>query len=117
MDKNDGSASLVRSDALLDASLRVHATEVVEYILRGNGRRIVPKAIYLAAWEIQYALNRTSNAGHERRRSRTLRGLVRSFPVLLQQNHPFFHVFPLVISQFPGNAREAGALAESDDHL
>lgn len=50
-----------RSDALLDASLRVHATEVVEYILRGNGRRIVPKAIYLAAWEIQYALNRTSN--------------------------------------------------------
>ena len=51
----------VASDALLDASLRVHAKEIVEYILRGNGRRIVPKAIYLAAWEIQYALNRTSN--------------------------------------------------------
>jgi len=66
MDKNDGAASLVRSDALLDASLRVHAKEIVEYILRGNGRRIVPKAIYLAAWEIQYALNRTSNESMKR---------------------------------------------------
>jgi len=46
----------------LDASFRVHATEIAEYVLRGNGRRIVPKAIYRAAWEIQYALNRTSNS-------------------------------------------------------
>ena len=53
--------SPVASDPLLDVSLRLHAKEIVEYILRGNGRRIVPKAIYLAAWEIQYALNRASN--------------------------------------------------------
>jgi len=52
----------VASDALLDASFRVHAKEIVEYILRGNGRRIVPKAIYTAAWEIQYALNRASDS-------------------------------------------------------
>jgi hypothetical protein len=51
----------VASDALLDDSLRVHAQEIVEYIIRGNGRRIVPKAIYLAAWEIKYALNRAPN--------------------------------------------------------
>jgi hypothetical protein len=51
----------VASDALLDDSLRVHAKEIVEYIIRGNGRRIVPKAIYLAAWEIQYALNCVTN--------------------------------------------------------
>lgn len=60
----------VASDALLDASLRVHAKEIVDYVIHGNGRRIVPKAIYLAAWEIQYALNRTSNRESESRRSR-----------------------------------------------
>jgi hypothetical protein len=52
-------------DGVLDASLRVHAAKIVEYILRGNGRRVVPNAIYVAAWEIQYALNRTSNAESE----------------------------------------------------
>ena len=50
-----------RIDALLNASFRVHAKKIVEYILRGNGRRIVPTAVYLAAWEIQYALNRKHN--------------------------------------------------------
>jgi hypothetical protein len=49
-------------DDLFDVSFRVHAKEITDYILRGNGRRIVPKAIYLAAWEIQYALNRTSGS-------------------------------------------------------
>ena len=43
---------------ILDASVRGRTKEIVEYILRGNGRRIVPKAIYAAAWELQYALSR-----------------------------------------------------------
>jgi len=57
--------SEARSGDLFNASLRVHAKEIVEYILRGNGGRIVPKAIYAAAWEIQYALNRTHSAEAE----------------------------------------------------
>jgi hypothetical protein len=51
----------VASESLIEPSLLVHTKEIVEYILRGNGRRIVPKAIYLAAWELQYALMHASN--------------------------------------------------------
>jgi hypothetical protein len=53
------------SYSLSDDSLRVHTKDIVEYIIRGNGRRIVPKAIYLAAWELQYALNRVSTTKDE----------------------------------------------------
>ena len=49
-----------------------HAKEIVEYIIRGPGRKVVPRRIYeaahAAAWEIQDALDRNQNAEvkHER---------------------------------------------------
>lgn len=42
----------------LNDSFRVHISTIVEYLLRGPGRRIVSEKIYLAAWEIEYALRR-----------------------------------------------------------
>jgi hypothetical protein len=54
-------AGATGSTPLLEASRRTHTKEIVEYILRGPGRKRVPKRIYLAAWELQYALNRESN--------------------------------------------------------
>ena len=42
-----------------DESCRIHAERICDWVLRGNGRRKVPKVIYLAVWELQYALNRT----------------------------------------------------------
>jgi hypothetical protein len=53
------------SESLFDASLRVHVNEIVEYIIRGSGRRRVPNAIYRAAWEIKYAFKHTSKAKDE----------------------------------------------------
>ena len=39
-------------------ALRVNTKTITDYILRGNGRRIVPKAVYLAAWELEFAMKR-----------------------------------------------------------
>jgi hypothetical protein len=45
-------------DQLLECSCRKHTQEIVDYILRGPGKKRVPDRIYNAAWELEFALKR-----------------------------------------------------------